>query len=334
MGIGGGGDVIQAIPIANQLRLLGVQDLLIGGVGCSWWMPPQDGCTGDPSAMIVGPTIYDVNRLQPVQSWAPLVVGVEHSSNYLGFRPAEATLAEMLPGTPFVAGLTGGAVGLADSLRKVITDRSVDFVVAVDTGSDSFHDGEEVARAHSSLVDFVSLAALTQLHVPVVFALAGYGADGEMQLEELDQRVGRVMRAGGYLGAMGPSQRDVEDTLRACALFPDPILPVASQAAQGVLGLRCVHTYSPWGTVIRVTPLAATILLFDPHVLVEVVCKGVSRLQRTRSLGEVEAIYRDILGELPETQLKQAIQFFQPARDQQVITNEVSHATGTPRTWE
>jgi hypothetical protein len=311
IGIGGGGDVIQTIPVANLLRQAGVKEIIVGGVGCSWWTPAGAAVSAESGICIYGPTVYEVEELSPAVRWAPGIVGVSRKSSFKGRQPAEAVLADLLPGTPFVASLMGGAVGLRNGLRQVIAERQIDLVVAVDIGSDSFHDGQEASKAHTSLVDFISLAALAELDVPLVYGLAGYGADGEMQLEELDERVGRVMRAGGYLGASGITPQDVRQMEAACALYPDPVEPVSVRAAQGMLGLRNVNTNGPWGTVIRVTPLAAVMLHFDPRVIIAEACRGVNALKDTTSLAEAERIFRDVLGEIPETRLEPMIRFFQ-----------------------
>jgi hypothetical protein len=312
LGIGGGGDVIQAIPVVNFLRLAGVKDVIVGGVGCAWWTPQGEAISSEEGIYIYGPTIYDVEDLTASIKWGPGVVGVTSESAWKGRRPAEAVLSHLVPGAPFLVSLLGGAQGMLASLRHVIREKGIDLVVAVDIGSDAFHDGREASKAYTSLVDFISLAALSQLDVPVVYGLAGYGADGEMQLEELDERVGRVMKAGGYLGAMGLTQRDAEEMHQACLLYPDPVEPMAPAAARGELGLHNVNTKGPWGVVIRLTPLAAVVLHFDIHVMIAEACRGVNALKNTRSLAEAEAIYRNELGEIPETRLEKMIRFYHP----------------------
>lgn len=312
IGVGGGGDVIQAIPVSNYLKLLGVEEVIVGGVGSSWWMPEGSPISQDPTAMTYGPTVYDVHELTHSKPWVTGIVGVEAGSSYGACQPAEAVLADLLPGTPFVARLTHGVVGLRDSLRALIAERQIDLVVGVDIGSDSFHDGTEVIGAQTSLVDFMVIGALTQLDVPVVYALAGYGSDGEMQLEELDERVGRVMKAGGFLGAIGLTHRDVEEMLAACALYPDPIEHYAALAARGEFGYRKVQTNTPWGGAVKITPLAAMILFFDPRVMVAEACKGVTVLQQTTSIAEAEELYATVLGEIPETRLEAVIRFMKP----------------------
>ena len=91
MGIGGGGDVIQAIPIANYLTLLGVEKVIVGGVGCQWWAP-DDGIAPGPWARICGPTILDVTNMENVDPWAPMVVGIRSDSHYHGRQPAATAM--------------------------------------------------------------------------------------------------------------------------------------------------------------------------------------------------------------------------------------------------
>ena len=135
-----------------------------------------------------------------------------------------------------------------------------------------------------------------------------------MQLEELDERVGRVMKAGGFLGAIGLTHRDVEEMLAACALYPDPIEHYAALAARGEFGYRKVQTNTPWGHAVKITPLAALILFFDPAVMVAEACRGVTALQETTSIAEAEEIYANVVGELPETRLEPVVRFMKPQK--------------------
>lgn len=308
MGIGGGGDVIQAIPIANYLSLLGVEKIYVGGVGCQWWVPKGEAL---PSAWarVCGPTVIDVSRMENVDPWAPMVVGVRADSHFNGQRPAEAVLRNRLPWEVFVAGLTQGVAGLRDSLQQVIREREIDLFVGVDVGSDSWHRGDEAMPASSSLVDFMSLSAMIQLDCHVIFGFSGYGCDAEMQLEELEERVARAMQAGGYLGAYGITQKDAAEMLAACEAHYDPIEHWVPRAARGEIGLKYLAVVSPWGRVARVTPHAATFMFFDPHVVVNEVSTGVKALMHTRSLSEAEQIFRDELGQFPETQAKYIVNY-------------------------
>jgi hypothetical protein len=125
----------------------------------------------------------------------------------------------------------------------------------------------------------------------------------------LEERVAKAMQAGGYLGAYGITQRDAAQMLSACETYYDPIEHWAPRAARGEIGLKYLAVVSPWGRVARVTPHAATFMFFDPHVVVNEVSTGVKALMRTQSLSEAEQIFRDELGQFPETQAKYVVNY-------------------------
>lgn len=306
MGMGGGGDVILTVPIANYLSMLGVEKIYVGGVSSQWWNP-----SGGPkiSNFVIGPKVYDVSQLTDAEPWAPNVSKIKGSSTAEGHRPAEAAVSEVVPWETFIGGLSNGVVGLRDGLNQVIAERDVDLFVGADIGAHTFHDGNEVSPPFTSLVSFMTLSALIQLNCPAVYGFAGYTCDAEMEIEELDERVGRIMRAGGFLGAYGLSQKDVEDFLRASKAFPDPILPLVAQAAQGDLGLKKIPVMAPWGRRAYLTPISAIYLFLDPRIMVQEVTKGAEDLKETRSMAEAEQIYQDVIGLFPETRVKRVVNF-------------------------
>lgn len=312
MGMGGGGDIIQGIPVVNLLRKLGVENIYTGGVSCQWWTPDGKPLSDTWGTAVMGPTIYDVADLKETQAWARHVFEVSKDSNLAGRHPCEARMSGALgEDSMFVAGLAGGVKGLAESLKQVVEEKSVDLFIGVDIGSDSFHDGTEAVPAKTSMVDFMSMGAMIQLPCPTVYGVAGYGCDGEMQLEELDERVSRVMKAGGYLGAHGLTQQDVADMIKGSEIYPDPVEPMSFKAAQGEFGYKNVWTHGPWGTVVKVTPLAAVMMFFDPGTIVDTCSHGVKALQPTNSLEETEEIFKKKLGQFPESRLKPVIKFFE-----------------------
>lgn len=310
LGLGGGGDVIQGIPLARLFKQLNFETIYIGGVNCQWWMPdgkPQSDAYG---VSVFGPTLYPVEGLSDTTELAPQLRAVCRTSTINNCQPAEAVLADKLIGTPFVCSLHKGTAGLAEGLKQFVEAQQIDLVVGVDIGSDSFHRGDEVQPAHTSLVDFMSIGALLDLPCPIFYGVSGYGCDGEMQISELDERVSVVMKAGGYLGAHGLTQGDVEAMMEACEMYPDPVEIMAPLAAKGELGLRKVNTHGPWGTPINVTAAAAVMFFFDPKVMASEVSKGILALKNTRSLEEAERIYQDDLGEYPESRLQPTIKYF------------------------
>ncbi|MBC2607486.1 DUF1152 domain-containing protein [Pelagicoccus albus] len=310
-GIGGGGDIIQAIPIANLLKALGLEKVIVGGVACQWWTPDGNPLSETWGTAVMGPTLYDVHELSPAKTLVPGIVEVCKESALGNRIPCEAHLSDTLPADSVViASLMGGTQGLANSLKALVEAEQLDLIVGVDIGSDTFFDGENAMPAKTSLVDFMSMGALIEQEVPVLYGVSGYGGDGEMPLDELDVRVSRVMKAGGYLGAHGITQSDVLAMKEACSIYEDPVEPISWRAACGELGWTNVWTHGPWGTAVKVTPLASVMMFFDPQTVATSNSKGILALQRSTSLEEAETIYKEELKQYPESQLYPTIQFF------------------------
>lgn len=312
LGIGGGGDSVQGIPVARLLRQLGVEEIGIGGVACQWWTPDGNPLATKWGSAVMGPTLYSLDDLSPAERVEDQVALIESTSAVGKRKPCEAIIADILPADYVcVVGLEKGVVGLRDSLQAFVRARGIDLVVGVDIGSDTFTDGKEASPAKTAMVDFSMMAAIMQLDVPTVYGVSGYGCDGEMQLEELDQRVGRVMQAGGFIGAHGITQQDVALMEAACERYGDPVEPMSYKAARGEFGFHNVWTHGPHGTVVKVTPLGAVMLFFDPKTLAESNSTGILALKDSKSQTEIEDIFKDTLGQLPESRMKAVIDFFE-----------------------
>lgn len=315
-GMGGGGDVIQTIPIRNYLQQLGVERVIIGGVTCQWWPPPEF----DPepqapfplSASVWGPCYYALEEVENGRWMGSQALQVDGSARVGKRIPAEAQMAELFGVEAVLLSLRGGGQGFLAGLEAVIQEFAVDLVVGVDIGSDSIYSHtDEVRQPRTPLADFISLSGLYRCSVPSIYGLSGYGCDEELALEDLERNVGRVMRAGGFLGAYGLTQEDVADMERACHAMPDPVEKWPMEAAKGNLGLHRMRLSEPWGSLLRITPLQAMILFFDPKILVAAVNRIAAQVGETGSLAEAEATLAQA-GILPESYLQRYIQFLRP----------------------
>ena len=306
MGVGGGGDVILGVPLANYMELLGTEKIYVGGVSSQWWNPEGGSHIEN---FVLAPLVYDVAQFDNAELLKPMLSQVNPKSTFEGHRPAEAAVSGVVPWDVFVGGLSNGVVGLRDSLNEFIKEEEIDLFVGADIGAHSFHDGKETSPPFTTLVSLMSLSAMIQLDCPTVYGFAGYTVDAEMEVEELDERVGRIMQAGGFLGAYGLTQKDVEDYLRACQAFPDPIEPLVAGAARGDLGIKQIPVISPWGRRARLTPLSAIYLFLDPKVMVEEVSTCVKDLMDTKSMDEAEEIYHKTIGLFPETWAPRVINY-------------------------
>ena len=306
MGVGGGGDVILTVPLANYLTLVGTETIYVGGVSSQWWNPAGGSHLEN---FVLAPLVYDVAQLDKAELWKPMLAHVNPDSRFENNRPAEAAVSGVVPWDVFIGGLSQGVVGLRDSLNEFIAPEGIDLFVGADIGAHSFHDGQETSPPFTTLVSLMSLSAMIQLECPTVYGFAGYTVDAEMESEELDERVGRIMKAGGFLGAYGLTQKDVHDYMKASEAFPDPIEPLVARAAQGDLGLKQVPVISPWGRRAYLTPLSAIYLFLDPVVMVEAVSTCVKELMNTTSIEEAEGIYYETIGLFPETWAPRVINY-------------------------
>jgi hypothetical protein len=306
-GNGGGGDVIQAIPIANHLRKLGVQEIFLGGVNCAWidddGAAQGTGTDADPATFVLGPTIYDLDELTYATPVSPHMVEVTPDTRLRGGFTGEAAAATLLGHRTFVISLADGVQAAAREVQAFVDTEAIDLVVSTDVGSDSFYSGEESYPAHTALVDFMSLGILTHLSCPTVFSLGGWGLDGELVLEDLQRNVATTMRHGGFIGGLGLSQEDTILIEQACALYHDPVEEHVPRAARGEFGWTTVRTLGPWGHPMCVTPLAAMLLFFDPKVMAAHVCTAVPAIAATASLADAEEAFERHFGLPPETRL-------------------------------
>ncbi|MGE5572599.1 MAG: DUF1152 domain-containing protein [Bacteroidota bacterium] len=302
MGIGGGGDIIQTIPIMNYLKALGVEDIYLAGISCQWWSEFGTAVADSKFGCILRPTIYDVSEIEGGKQISRNVALVDGNCRVRGRRTPEMIVAEMFDAKCAVVGIGNGPAQLADEMNMVMSELRIDLFVGMDVGSDSLFSGDEVKMPRTPMGDFISLGMMTRLEIPAFYGLAGYGCDGELEMDDLERNVGRVMRAGGFLGAYGLTQRDVQDMLRICNEFPDPVEKWPAVAATGELGAHRMMLTEPWGTTVRLTPLAAVDLFFDPKTVVEAVSTPVLKTRDARSLAEAEQILLD-MGVLPETRL-------------------------------
>ena len=309
MGNGGGGDVIQGIPIANYLLLLGVEEVIFGGINCAWiddqTGAPQEETSSrpDPATFVLGPTIYDLDALTNAVRVAPAIAEISKDTRLHGHLTGESVVCAQRNARAIVIGMGEGVPTAVRDVNAWLESEDIDLVVSTDVGSDSFYSGEETCPAHTPLADFLTIGLLTKLARPAVFSLGGYGLDGELLHHELERNISIAMRNGGFLGAHGMTQRDVIEMEEACSIYADPIQVYVARAARGEFGWYSVRTLGPWGQPIHVTPLAATMLFFDPKVLAEHVCVAVPEIAEATSLRDAEDSYERRHGVPAETRL-------------------------------
>ena len=248
IGIGGGGDVVGALAVAEYVRERGLR-ARVGGV--TWERRVID--------PIPGPRrIEEIEDAEPLND-AAVLAGPE-TRGPGGFLFAESNMARVL-GEPVLLidpnpGPRAVAAAIDDAARKLQCDR----VVLVDVGGDVLGHGDEPGLA-SPLCDAVMLAAAAFMDTPCTAAIFGTGCDGELTPDEVMERLAEVWAAGGLQGAWGLTPQAVGRLLQAVQEVPTEASAMAVAGAQGEYGRREIRQGR---RTVPVSPLAAITFFFDP----------------------------------------------------------------------
>lgn len=251
IGIGGGGDVVGALAVAECARALG-GDAVLGGV--SWERRPIDPL---PGARTIA-ELSDAEVIHPAVALAgPDTTGPG------GFRFAESHMAGLLGSLVVLVDPNPGPAAIADGIAAAVRRFDCELVVLVDVGGDVLAHGHEPGLS-SPLCDGVMLAAaplLAERGIETVLALFGAGCDAELTPAEVLERVAEVSAAGGLLGVWGLTQPSVPRLERAIAVVPTEASAQAVACARGEFGPLAIRNGRR--TVER-TPVGALTFFFDP----------------------------------------------------------------------
>ncbi|MDP9400998.1 MAG: DUF1152 domain-containing protein, partial [Actinomycetota bacterium] len=193
LGIGGGGDVVGAVALAEVAATLDTP-CVVGGL--TWERRVVDPLPGPR-------TLDEVEGAERLNAHVALAGPDARGPG--GFRFAEARVAARR-GEPVVLADPGGGpaalgVALADAAQRL----GCDLVVLLDVGGDALAHGDE-AGLGSPLADAVCVASAPHVAAagPAVLGVVwGAGCDGELTPEEVLARIAEVTAAGGGRGALG-----------------------------------------------------------------------------------------------------------------------------------
>lgn len=275
VGIGGGGDVVGALAVAELCRDLGTP-AVVGGL--TWERRPIDPLPGPRP-------IAELEDATPLGPYAALA-GPD-TTGPGGFAFAESHMARHL-GEPVVLIDPDGPAAVADGLSDAAAELACDLVVLTDVGGDVLAHGDE-ARLASPLADAVCLAAaplLAKRGVRSLGALFGAGCDGELEPEEVAQRLAELARAGGYLGCWGPGTAQLERLERAAAQVPTEASAMALRCARGEVG---VATIRDGRRSVRLSASGGLLFFFEPEAALAGPARCARRVSHCGSLREANA---------------------------------------------
>ncbi|MET1124499.1 MAG: DUF1152 domain-containing protein [Archaeoglobaceae archaeon] len=248
-GIGGGGDIVSTIPVASFLKEFGV-DVLHGSV--AW-----DRLAVDPKP---GPrSIEEFENVEVVNDVVAIARAETRTRD--GVKPNLARAAELF-GEVIAVDITKGVAKLADGLRDFADKRGVDLLIGVDAGGDAIATGFE-SGLRSPLADSICVAALSRLDG--IVAVAGFGSDGELRMEELLMNMGELVKMRGYLGCTSMGYEDFERMRSAVEHVVTEASYLPLLAFEGFFGYKKLRR----GRTAFISPLSILVFYFKASAVYE-----------------------------------------------------------------
>jgi hypothetical protein len=258
LGIGGGGDVVDALATAEACRLQGAEPL-VGGV--TWERRPID---PQPGPRAEG-EIEGARRLAPGVLAASPGTRVRES----GVLFAESRMAELLGEETVLVDATLGPSQLGGGLVTAAEVLGSDLIMFVDVGGDVLAHGGEPGLA-SPLCDAVMLAAAARLAEraaaggsgpAVLGGIFGIGCDGELTPSEVLARLAEVGAAGGLAGARGLTPAIAQRLEDAVRVVPTEASAQAVRCFRGEIGRTEIRSGR---RTVELSPAGALTFYFDP----------------------------------------------------------------------
>lgn len=244
IGVGGGGDVVGALAAARFLEFCGLEWVL-GGL--SWERNVYD--------PIPGPRKLSESRnVKPLHEFAWLANAASQTSTGVPF--AEAKMAAVLDREILLVDINGGAAGVVAGLEAALKELHADFLVGLDVGGDSLAEGHEPGL-RSPLADSIMLAAFAEMArrgQRTMWGVFGYGSDGELTVDEIEQALSRLAGAGGLLGSWSLTPKIAAELEQVIKTVPTEASAIPVECFRGAWGERQIRRGE---RTLKMTPLTA-----------------------------------------------------------------------------
>src|SRR5436190_20952636 len=283
LGIGGGGDVVGALAIAEHCRLFHGANPIVGGV------------TWERSAVDPEPGPRRTDEIANAIEIAPGVLAASGQTVIAasGIPFAESRVAGMLGVQTVLVDVTLGPRAIADGLEAAAEAMGCDLIVFLDVGGDALAHGDEPGLG-SPLCDAMMLAAadiLAERDVAVIGALFGTGCDGELQPAEVLERLAEIGAAGGLAGAVGITPEVASLLEQAVEAVPTEASALAVRAFRGVSGDVQIRDGR---RTVPLSPLAAVTYFFLIPAAVRSAARLALAVRDASDLEEANAILRSL----------------------------------------
>jgi hypothetical protein len=277
VGIGGGGDVVGALAVAEEARSHGIE-AVVGGL--TWERRPIDPEPGPRH-------LHEITGAEPLNDCVVLA-GPETVTADGGIAFAESHMAGHLGERTVLVDPNPGPARVGAALSDAAARLGCDTLVLLDVGGDALAHGDEPGLA-SPLADAVMLAAARHVDpsLRVLAAVFGAGCDGELTPAEVLDRIAEVAAHDGWLGASSLSPQTAERLEAAVAVVPTEASAMAVRCARGARG----HTTIRRGRrSVELSPVGGITFYLEPRIAMETAARLADAVADADSLKDANAI--------------------------------------------
>lgn len=271
IGVGGGGDVAGALASARFFEFCGLR-FTLGGL--SWERNVYDPVPGPRK-------LSETRNVKALHEFAWLANGESQTSTGVPF--AEAKMAVALGKEVLLVDINGGVSGVVAGLEVAMKTLGADLLVGLDVGGDSLAEGHEPGL-RSPLADSIMLAAFAELErrgQRTIWAVFGYGSDGELTVDEIELALSKLGAAGGLLGGWSLTPKIAAELEQIIKTVPTEASALPVQCFRGAWGN---HDIRRGERHVKLTPLTALTFFMATTTLYDTLARPAQALRSSASL--------------------------------------------------
>ena len=256
--LGGGGDIVSAAGQAAWLESLGVRTTL---AAIAWERFVVDPCPGP----IRFEDLVGVERglAVAVATGSCLAVRLCECGGRV-FIPQVCRVSRILSRPVYIVDVWGGAAGVARSLEEIASLTGSEAILGVDVGGDVLGEGLE-SSLWSPLADSLGLSGIVGSGLPGIVAVQSPGADGELPIGYILERLADAASIGGLRAARMLTRLEagvIEELVAGGVVTEASLLQLmALRGMRGIVMLRG-GARRAW-----LSPLQTLIFYLDAHAL-------------------------------------------------------------------
>lgn len=271
IGVGGGGDVVGALATARFLEFCGLE-FVLGGL--SW-----ERSVFDP---IPGPRrLSEIENIRIIHPY----VGTANpkTQTQTGVFFAESKTAAVLGQEILLIDINGGVDGVVEGLEAATKEFRTDLLVGLDVGGDSLAQGQEPGL-RSPLADSIMLAAYAELEKRgqrTLWAVFGYGSDGELTVDEIERALSKLAAAGAWLGTTSLTPRTAAELAKVVQTVSTEASAIPVNCFNGAWGEGKIRSDE---RRVRLTPLTALTFFLSASKVLDTLSRPAQAVRQSASL--------------------------------------------------